>query len=82
MSSIMSRDDRSPTIGMNKVEVAVVIHKPIAEVWAFAADFEHDPVWRSEVQRMRHTTPLPRRCTNTLDVGVCASFTVLLHGGI
>ena len=44
---------------MSKNQHSVVINAPVERVFAFAADFENDPRWRSEVQRMRYTTGRP-----------------------
>lgn len=44
---------------MSKNQHSVVINAPVEQVFAFAADFENDPRWRSEVQRMLYTTGRP-----------------------
>ncbi len=44
---------------MSKNQHSVVINAPVELVFAFAADFENDPRWRSEVQRMQYTTGRP-----------------------
>lgn len=44
---------------MAKNQHSVVIAAPVEKVFAFAADFENDPRWRDEVQRMRYTSGRP-----------------------
>jgi uncharacterized membrane protein len=44
---------------MSKNQRSVVINAPVELVFAFAADFENDPRWRGEVQRMQYTTGRP-----------------------
>ena len=44
---------------MVTVQAAVVIGRPIEEVFAFAADFRNDVAWRGEVTELRYLTPDP-----------------------
>jgi len=44
---------------MAKNQYSVVIDVPVEKVFTFAADFENDPRWRTEVQRMRYTSGRP-----------------------
>lgn len=44
---------------MAKNQHSVVIGAPVEKVFAFAADFENDPLWRAEVQRMEYTSERP-----------------------
>lgn len=41
------------------VHASIVIKRPVADVWNFAADFENDSLWRAEVDSMRHLTAPP-----------------------
>lgn len=43
---------------MPHAERSVVIARPMAEVFAFFADFEHDPQWRSHVREIRRQGPI------------------------
>lgn len=42
--------------GLRIVE-SVTIRRPVGEVFAFASDYENDPLWRSGVEEMRYETP-------------------------
>ena len=44
---------------MAKNQHSVVIAAPVEKVFAFAADFENDPRWRTEVQEMHYTSGRP-----------------------
>jgi Polyketide cyclase / dehydrase and lipid transport len=44
---------------MSKNQHSVVTAAPVERVFAFAADLENDPRWRTEVQRMRYTSGRP-----------------------
>ncbi len=43
---------------MPSAERSIVIAAPIAEVFAFFADAEHDPIWRTHVQEIKREGPL------------------------
>jgi uncharacterized protein YndB with AHSA1/START domain len=42
-----------------KVESTVLIHRPAAEVFAFATDWDKYPMWESDVLEMRQLSPGP-----------------------
>jgi hypothetical protein len=42
-----------------RVKHSIVIAAPVEQVFAFAANFAHDPQWRSEVREMRYTSNGP-----------------------
>jgi len=42
--------------GVRIVE-SVTVRRPVGEVFAFAGDYENDPIWRSGVVEMRYETP-------------------------
>jgi uncharacterized membrane protein len=42
-----------------RVAASVVVRGPIAEVFAYVADFRNDPAWRSEVREMRYLSDGP-----------------------
>lgn len=39
---------------MITTEKTVTIEKPVAEVFRFMADFENDPAWRDEIDKIHH----------------------------
>jgi uncharacterized membrane protein len=39
-----------------RVKSSVVINRPIGEVFAYAADYRHDPEWRAEVRELRYVS--------------------------
>ena len=39
------------------ITASVDIRRPVGEVFAFAGDYENDPLWRSGVVEMRYETP-------------------------
>jgi uncharacterized membrane protein len=40
-----------------RITASVNIRRPVGEVFAFAGDYENDPLWRSGVVEMRYETP-------------------------
>jgi uncharacterized membrane protein len=44
---------------MIKVEESIVINRPIAEVFAFVANFENHPKWESNFQKVKLLTSTP-----------------------
>jgi uncharacterized membrane protein len=40
-----------------RIVESVAIRRPVGEVFAFAGDYENDPLWRSGVVEMRYETP-------------------------
>lgn len=42
-----------------RITASVNIRRPVGEVFAFAGDYENDPLWRSGVVEMRYETPGP-----------------------
>lgn len=44
---------------MIKVEESIVINRPIAEVFAFVANFENHPKWESNFQKVKLITSTP-----------------------
>jgi hypothetical protein len=49
-------DARESGRGLRIIE-SVTIRRPVGEVFAFAGDYENDPIWRSGVVEMRYETP-------------------------
>jgi Polyketide cyclase / dehydrase and lipid transport len=40
-----------------RITASINIRRPVGEVFAFAGDYENDPLWRSGVVEMRYETP-------------------------
>ncbi len=41
---------------MYKVDYAIEINRPLEQVFEFVSNYENDPMWRSEVQKMRNNS--------------------------
>ena len=44
---------------MINVEVSTVINRPVADVFAFVANFENHPKWETDFQEVKQLTPTP-----------------------
>ena len=40
-----------------RIVEGITIRRPVGEVFAFAGEYENDPLWRSGVEEMRYETP-------------------------
>lgn len=40
---------------MINVEVSTIIHRPVAEVFAFATNFENNPKWETNFQEVQRS---------------------------
>jgi uncharacterized membrane protein len=52
-----------------RITANVNIRRPVGEAFAFAGDYENDPLWRSGVVEMRYETPgVPRAGARTREI--------------
>jgi len=55
----LSRSLTKGEIEMINVEVSTVINRPVAEVFAFVANFENHPRWETDFQEVKRLTSTP-----------------------